>query len=396
MAVDARGGRPDDRRPPKQYGVKLLAGHTQQLRPPVRAMRKIVQSGASGRCARSSSGRTPTGCCGRARPTSSSSNRAAGSSHRQGPHQIDTLRLLGGGQAAQRARDDRPVDARAPDPRLLHRVHGVRGRHAGDDHAQRLRLLHHRRAVPVGARRRTAISDEDRARASARAMRAGARDEETRERRVPHRRRARPDAARDAERDARRGRRSTSGMLVVSCERGDIRHSKYGLDGVRRRRPREIDLRGFGRQEIDFEGGVTIPALVEMHAAVVLRQAGLPQRRVGPRDARGVAGADHARRSERREIMLERQVAMPAAVRRRPGASRSTSWRTPNKKHLGSAQSIAAQKMLGQESAGSSRWPGVHRLWATLCISQRTAANATYLVSQDGIAAHKRTNAANT
>lgn len=79
-------------------GVKLLAGHTRSFTMPVRAMRKIIQSGKLGRV--------------RAihlfaytdwmlRPRSADEldiNQGGGLPYRQAPHQLDTVRLLGGGQ----------------------------------------------------------------------------------------------------------------------------------------------------------------------------------------------------------------------------------------------------------------------------------------------------------
>jgi phthalate 4,5-cis-dihydrodiol dehydrogenase len=81
----------------EKNGVKLLAGHTQSFSTPIRAMRKVIQSGEVGDVRainiwaysdwllrpRTSDELDPT--------------QGGGIPYRQGPHQIDTIRLLGGG-----------------------------------------------------------------------------------------------------------------------------------------------------------------------------------------------------------------------------------------------------------------------------------------------------------
>ena len=130
--------------------VKLLCGHTQSYGPHIRTMRKIIQSGELGRlCALHVWAYTDW----MLRPRTAEEldiNQGGGVPYRQGPHQIDTLRLLGGGNGAQRARDRGTMVPRPADPRLLLRVHGVRGRHTGNAHAQRLRLFSRVRIGALG------------------------------------------------------------------------------------------------------------------------------------------------------------------------------------------------------------------------------------------------------
>ena len=102
------------------------------------------------------------------------------------------------------------------------------------------------------------------------------------------------------------------GMLVLSCERGDIRHSKFGLSIYGDNGAPELDLRPLARPEVDFEGGVTLPALAEMHAAVVLGEPVYHSGEWG-RATLEATLAIIASTRERREIMLEKQVAMPDA-----------------------------------------------------------------------------------
>src|SRR2546422_8933998 len=77
--------------------IKLLCGHTQSFGPHIRTMRKIIQSGELGRlCALHVWAYTDW----MLRPRTVEEldiNQGGGVPYRQGPHQIDTLRLLGGG-----------------------------------------------------------------------------------------------------------------------------------------------------------------------------------------------------------------------------------------------------------------------------------------------------------
>ena len=77
--------------------IKLLCGHTQSFGPHIRTMRKIIRSGELGRlCALHVWAYTDW----MLRPRTAEEldvNQGGGVPYRQGPHQIDTLRLLGGG-----------------------------------------------------------------------------------------------------------------------------------------------------------------------------------------------------------------------------------------------------------------------------------------------------------
>jgi phthalate 4,5-cis-dihydrodiol dehydrogenase len=91
-----------------------------------------------------------------------------------------------------------------------------------------------------------------------------------------------------------------------------VRHSMFGLSVYGDDGRREIDLRPHRRSEIDLESGATIPALTELHAAVV---HGAPLYHSGAwgRATLEATIAIVSSARERREIMLQRQVAMPAA-----------------------------------------------------------------------------------
>ena len=99
-------------------------------------------------------------------------------------------------------------------------------------------------------------------------------------------------------------------MLVLSCDRGDVRHSKYGLSIYGDDGQRELDLRPFARNEADFEGGVTVQALRELYDSVVLGKPAYHSGEWGRATLEAtLAIIDSAK--ERREIQLTRQVAMP-------------------------------------------------------------------------------------
>src|SRR5215207_6627650 len=80
-----------------KYGVKLLAGHTRSFTIPVRAMRKVVQSGQLGELRYINLLAYSDWML---RPRTADEldiNQGGGIPFRQGPHQIDTVRVLGGG-----------------------------------------------------------------------------------------------------------------------------------------------------------------------------------------------------------------------------------------------------------------------------------------------------------
>lgn len=81
----------------EKFGTKLLAGHSTALRPPFRAMRRIVDEGELGRlCAINVWSYTDWMLRPRM-PQEVDVARGGGLVYRQGPHQVDAVRLIGGG-----------------------------------------------------------------------------------------------------------------------------------------------------------------------------------------------------------------------------------------------------------------------------------------------------------
>ncbi len=81
----------------EKHGVKLLAGHTRAFTTPIRAMRKIIESGTYGQL-RALNIISYSDWMLRPRTADELDiNQGGGIPYRQGPHQVDTVRLLGGG-----------------------------------------------------------------------------------------------------------------------------------------------------------------------------------------------------------------------------------------------------------------------------------------------------------
>ena len=81
----------------EKYGTKLLAGHSTALRAPFRAMRRMIDSGELGNlCAINVWSYTDWMLRPRM-PQEVDLARGGGLVYRQGPHQVDAIRLLGGG-----------------------------------------------------------------------------------------------------------------------------------------------------------------------------------------------------------------------------------------------------------------------------------------------------------
>jgi phthalate 4,5-cis-dihydrodiol dehydrogenase len=77
--------------------VKLLCGHTQSFNPAIRAMRKVVQSGELGKLCALQTWMYTDWMLRPRMPAELDLKLGGGVVYRQGPHQIDTMRLLGGG-----------------------------------------------------------------------------------------------------------------------------------------------------------------------------------------------------------------------------------------------------------------------------------------------------------
>jgi len=279
--------------------IKLICGHTQSYGPHIRTMRRIIQSGELGRlCAMNVWAYTDW----MLRPRTAEEldlAQGGGIPYRQGPHQIDSLRLLGGGMVrsvrgmtGQWFRG-RPIPGYyaaylefedGTPATLVHNGYGYfltselvswgtdRSRYTPEERGTIRKQL-------IGG-----TLDENKAKDD---MRIGGSQEQQIFRRGEERR---PWVPNDL------------GILVVTCEKGDIRQSQYGLyvygdDGVK-----DVPLP---------EGGASRRAeLEELYNSVVLNQPVHHTGRWGMATLEVCLAIMQSAR-ERREIILSHQVPAP-------------------------------------------------------------------------------------
>ncbi len=279
--------------------VKLVCGHTQSFGPHIQTMKQIIQAGRLGKL-RAMHVWAYTDWMLRPRTAEELDiAQGGGIPYRQGPHQIDTLRLLGGGMVKSvrgtvgQWFEGRPIPGYysaflefedGTPATLMHNGYGYflaselvpwgtnKSRYTYEQRA----LI--RRELLDGTRDENAAKDE---------MRIGGSQE------------------REIFRQ-RGGRRAwipnDLGILVVSCDRGDIRQSQYGLY--------VYSDNGVENVSLPEDGWSRRAELEELYNAVVLDQ---PIRHTGPWGMAtlevSLAIMESAR--ERREIFLSHQVPAP-------------------------------------------------------------------------------------
>jgi len=219
-------------------GVKLLAGHTMSFSTPIRAMRKIIQSGELGKL-RAINIWAFTDWLLRPRTAEELDlNQGGGIPYRQGPHQIDTVRLLGGGMLRSvRAvvgqwQEERPIPGYYS--ALMEFEDGAVASIVHDGYGY---FITHE-LVPWGEDKQRYNAEE---RVTIRKqLGAGTRNED--QEKLDLRIGGRAEEQIFRQRQAREWLPSDLGMVIVSCERGDIRHSAYGLTVYGDDGRREINL----------------------------------------------------------------------------------------------------------------------------------------------------------
>jgi phthalate 4,5-cis-dihydrodiol dehydrogenase len=293
----------------REFGVNLIAGHTSSYGLGIRAMRKLALGGELG-AVRSIFIWSYTDWVIRPRtPDELVFEEGGGLVHRQGPHQIDTLRLLGGGKL-------RSVRGMAGEWMPERPIPGFYTAYLEFEDGTPATILHNGYGYFLTAELFPwapplhRYQENDRI-AFRKALRSGERDEET-EKSAYRIGGTHDKTLRAAPKERPPWTPYDMGMLVLSCERGDIRHSEHGLLVYGDDGRREFDLRPLGRQEVDFEGGVTLPALEEMHGAVVLGHPVYHSGEWGRATLEATLAIITSAR-ERREIVLEKQIAMPAS-----------------------------------------------------------------------------------
>jgi len=283
----------------ERSGVKLICGHTQSFGPHIQTMRRIIQSGALGRlCAMHVWANTDW----MLRPRTAEELDVAqggGVPYRQGPHQIDTVRLLGGGLVRSVRGTTGKWFAGRPIP-------GYYAAYLEFEDGTPATVVHNgygyflaSELVPWGSNKMR-YSYEERA-AIRKQLLDGTRDENADKDAM------RIGGAQEGALFRRRGERrawvpNDLGILIVSCERGDIRQSQYGVyvysdDGIQ-----DVPLpeQGWSRRA----------ELEELYNAVVLNQS---VRHTGPwgMATLEVCLAIMQSSKERREIFLSHQVSSP-------------------------------------------------------------------------------------
>jgi len=283
--------------------VKLLAGHTRSYTLPNRAIRKIVNSGKLGKLQAIHLWAYSDWML---RPRTADEldpNQGGGVPYRQGPHQIDTVRVIGGG--------------------LLRSVRGMTGQWMPErpipgyysaylefENGTPATIMHNGYGYFLGAemvpwgesKQRYTLEERVQVRQQ---LRNGTRDENQDKQDLRIGGQMEEETFRQRE-EAKLWVPEDMGMIVVSCERGDIRNSKFGLfvyddDGLR-----DIDL----MPDRAMGGGQRRTELEEFYNAIVLGQPMFHDGRWGMATLEVCLAIMQSAR-ERKEIMLHHQVAAP-------------------------------------------------------------------------------------
>jgi phthalate 4,5-cis-dihydrodiol dehydrogenase len=284
-----------------KHGVKLLAGHTQSFNLAHRVMRKVITSGQLGRlCAIHVWAYTDW----MLRPRTADEldiAQGGGIPYRQGPHQIDTVRMIGGGKLRSvRAMTgqwmpERPIPGyysaflEFEDGTPATIVHDGYGYFLGAE------------LVPWGASKQRYTLDE---RVQVRkSMRDGSRDETQDKQDLRIGGKAERETFRRPE--DRPWLPDDLGMMIVTCERGDMRRSQQGIYIYDDNGVRDLSLK-----TDEPRPGQRRAELEELYNAIVLDKPIFHDGRWGMATLEVCLAMMQSAR-ERREIMLTHQVAVP-------------------------------------------------------------------------------------
>src|SRR5579864_1326223 len=282
--------------------VKLLAGHTRAFTLPIRAMRRVIESGRYGQLRALNIWSYSDWIL---RPRTADEldlAQGGGIPYRQGPHQVDTVRLLGGGML-------RSVRAQVGQWMPERPIPGFYSAFLEFENGTPAAISHNGYGYFLGAelvpwgqdRQRYNASERGRIRAE---LRAGSRQETgekqamriggSQQRVVFDRMKPKAWVPEDM------------GMAIASLDRADVRQSAYGL----------YIHSDEGKQEVDVEsrsgGAVGRRAeLEELYNAIVLGQPVWHDGRWGMATLEVCLAIMQSAR-ERREIMLQHQVPVPA------------------------------------------------------------------------------------
>jgi phthalate 4,5-cis-dihydrodiol dehydrogenase len=219
-------------------GRKLLAGHTQSFSTPIRAMRKIILSGELG-AVRAINIWAYSDWLLRPRTADElDPTQGGGIPYRQGPHQIDTLRLLGGGMV-------RSVRAITGQWSPIRPIVGFYSALFEFENGVAANIVHNaygyflaNEFMPWGTDAQRYNADERVA--IRKTLYEGSRNEAEDKNDLRIGGRAEEHVFRS--RGPQEWTPGDLGVVIVSCERGDIRHSAYGITVYSDAGKRDINL----------------------------------------------------------------------------------------------------------------------------------------------------------
>jgi phthalate 4,5-cis-dihydrodiol dehydrogenase len=280
----------------EEYGVKMLAGHTRSYSPPMRATRRIVDSGVLGPL-RAINIFSYSDWLLRPRAIEELDlAQGGGVPYRQGPHQVDTVRFIGGGMlrsvrgmtgqwlAGRESPGFYTAYMEFEDGTPATIVHNGNGYFIGTE------------LVPWGESKQN-YSVEERSTLH-KQIASGTRSEiEDKQERRDVTLAGEKAAIKNHER--RPWLPDDLGVVIVSCERGDIRQSKYGLY--------VYDNDGVHDVDIELEDNAGFAELEELYNSVVLDQPTFHTGAWGMATLEAVLAIMESAK-ERREIMLTHQV----------------------------------------------------------------------------------------
>jgi phthalate 4,5-cis-dihydrodiol dehydrogenase len=277
----------------KRSGVQLMVAHTRSFNPPIRKMREIIVSNRLGRVIQINTMRFSPWLVRPRLPEELDTKLGGGVCYRQAPHQVDTVRLLGGGRVKSvRAAAGSWDSKNSTEGNYLALMEFEEGAAAtlcyngyGYFDDAELTTRHGETPDSLGA--------------GARLRRAREQGELTKEA-------SRSGLAFEIERgqeDSEGGSNQPFfGLTVVSCERGDLRQSRTGI----------LCYEETGVTEIpcpEWEGPVTVE-LGDFYRAVTEERAVAHDGRWGKATLEACLALLQSSR-EKREIFLSHQVASP-------------------------------------------------------------------------------------
>jgi len=285
-----------------KYGVKLLAGHTRAFTLPIRAMRRVIESGRYGQLRALNIWSYSDWML---RPRTADEldiSQGGGIPYRQGPHQVDTVRLLGGGML-------RSVRAQVGQWMPERPIPGYYSAFLEFENGTPATISHNGYGYFLGAELvpwgedRQQYSAEERARIR-QELRTGTRSETTEKQAMR--------IGGENERVVRSRMNPKAwvpedmGIAIASLDRADIRQSAYGLYIHSDEGKREVDL------EARTGGSVGRRAeLEELYNAVVGGEPVWHDGRWGMATLEVCLAIMQSAR-ERREIVLNHQVPVPS------------------------------------------------------------------------------------